>query len=91
MSHLAHNLDQPSNEVGAVDILVRFVEDDQLVEPTALVRGLGEHLKQNDEEPQRLVLLDEFVPEIDDDETPGTQDVRQSTGVVDVVLRELKA
>ena len=52
------------------------------------VGGFGEHLEKHDEEPQRLVLFDELVSQIDDHEAPRAQDVRQPVGVVDVLLRE---
>ena len=47
--HLPNDLDQSSYEVGAVDVLVGLVEDNQFVESTSLVGRLREHLKQNDE------------------------------------------
>ena len=62
----------------------------QAVESAPLVRGLSEHLKQHDEESQRLVLLDEFISKIDDHETAGTQNVRHAMSVVDAFFGELK-
>jgi hypothetical protein len=38
VSHLAYGLHEPLNQVRAVDVLVCFIEDDELVEVLAVVR-----------------------------------------------------
>ena len=72
VAHLAYDFDQAGNEVGAADVLVGLVEHHELVEPAALVGGVGKHLQQNDEQSEGLVLVDELVSEIDDHEASRT-------------------
>ena len=90
VAHLAHDLDQSATRSWLSMYLWGLVEDDELVEPPALVGGLGEQLQQHDEQPEGLVLLDELVPKIHDHEPAGPQDVGQALGIDDVVLRELQ-
>jgi hypothetical protein len=49
-AHLPNDLDQPRNEIGALDVLVGLVEDHKLVELPPVVGRLSEHLQENNEE-----------------------------------------
>ena len=49
-----------------LDVLVGLVEDHKLVELPPVVGRLSEHLQENHEQSERLVLLDELVAEVDD-------------------------
>ena len=78
--HLAHDFDEASHEVRALDVLVGLVEHDELVERLRRPRyvTVGEELEQHDEEAERLVLLDELVAEVDDDEAARADDLALS-------------
>ena len=91
MPHLADDLDEPSHEVRALDVLVGLVEHDELVELAALEGDLGEELEQHDEQPEGLVLLHELVAKIDDHEPAGADDLAEVCVVVDELLGEIEA
>lgn len=91
MPHLSDRLDESCDEVGAVDVLVRLVEHDQLVEMLTAATCLGEQLHQHDEEAERLVLLDELVTKVDDDQTSRADEAGELGIVVDVVTGEVES
>jgi hypothetical protein len=70
---------------------MRLVEHDQVVERLALVPGVGEQLQEDHEQAQRLVLLDELVPQIDDEKPAGPDEVAEPGGVVQVLPGEFEA
>jgi 5-methylcytosine-specific restriction enzyme subunit McrC len=78
--HLADDLDETGDEVGALDVLVGLVEHDELVELAALVGDFGEKLEQDHEEPEGLVLLHELVAQVDDDEAAGADRLDRGMG-----------
>ena len=85
--HLSHDFDKASHEVGALDVLVGLVEDDQLVERRFPVcrSGIREQLEQDHEESEGLILLDELVAQVDDDEPARVDQFAQAGAVVDVL------
>jgi len=84
MSHLAHDLDKTAYKIGAVDVFVSFVENDKLIERLPFVPHISKELQQNNEETERLIFFNEFVPEIDDHKSPRTDHVSEMCVIVDV-------
>src|SRR5437867_3804826 len=68
--HPAHRLDYCVRETRVAHVLVRFVEDDELVEePPFRVARLREEAQHDHEQGERFLLLDQRVSDVDDEET----------------------
>src|SRR5262249_19911963 len=84
MSHLTHDLDKTSYKIRAVDVFMSFVENDKLIEWLPFIPHISKELEQNNEETQRLIFFNEFVPEIDDYKSPRTDHISETCVIVDV-------
>ena len=70
MAHLANNTYKSIHKVGIPDVFMGFVEDHEFVESLALKSGVTKKLQQNHEKPQGFVLLDEFISQVNDHQSP---------------------
>ena len=84
MSHLAYHLDKTSYKIGAVDVFVSFVENDKLIERLPFVPHISKELQQNNEETERLIFFNEFVPEINNHKSPRTHYISETCVIVNV-------
>ena len=93
--HLADHVYDVAGEVGIVHVLVRLVEDNQLVigairRGRPLAPGVGEDVEHHHEEAQRLVLLDELVAQVHNDQPPRMQHRGQAAGIVHELRGEVQ-
>ena len=84
MSHLAHHLDKTAYKIGAVDVFMSFVENDELIERLPFVPNVSKELEQNNKETERLIFFNEFVSEIDNHESSRTDHIPEPCVIVDV-------
>ena len=91
MSHLTHDLDKTSYKIRAVDVFMSFVKNDKLIERLPFVAHISKELQQNNEETERLIFFNEFVPEIDNHQSSRTDHIPETRIIVNVGGCELQS
>ncbi len=89
VSHLTHDFNDTGYKVRTPDVLMSLVKNDELVERLPVVSHVSEELEQHNEKAERLILLDELIPEVDDHKSPRTDHIAEMHSIIDIFGGEI--
>jgi hypothetical protein len=91
VDHLAHDFNEACYKIRVLNVFMRFIKNNELVERFPCISYIREELEQNDEEAERLIFFDELVPEIDNHKSSRTNHLPKMCVIVDIFGCEIQS